>query len=57
MFIDERERKRERDRQTDTDWVPPVHAPTGYQTHNLALCADQKSNSQSFGVWDDAPTN
>ena len=27
------------------------------QTCNLGMCPDWESNLQTFGVWDDAPTN
>lgn len=32
-----------------------VRTPTGGQTCNLGMYPDQKSNPQSFGVWNDAP--
>ena len=37
--------------------VPPVHASTRAQTLNLGMCSDRELNAQTFGVWDDAPTN
>ena len=44
MFNDFRERGKERRN----------IAPTRNQTYCLGMCHDQKSNSQAFGVWDDA---
>ena len=56
----EREEGRERERNIDVRetviGLPPVHAPTRNQTHNLGMCPDWESNPQPFGVWDDAPT-
>ena len=65
MFIEVREsgRERERQRQRNTDvreehqWLSPIHAPTRDRIHKLGMCPEQESNSQPFGVWDDAPTN
>ena len=37
MFIDFRERGRERERERNIDWLPPVCAATGGQTHNFLL--------------------
>ena len=34
-----------------------VCAPIRVLTYNLGMCSDGKSNSQPFGVCDDAPTN
>ena len=31
--------------------------PTGDKTNNLGMCPDWELNLQSFGLWDDAPTN
>ena len=60
MCIDLRERERERERETLTSiGCPPTHHidPDGDQPHNLGMCPDWESNLQSFGVWDDSPTN
>ena len=55
MFIDLRERETSV-WETDIDQVPPWHAPTGDQTHNLAVCPNPELNLYPFGVWDDAPS-
>ena len=39
------------------DWLPPVCTQTGGGTYNPGMCPDQESNSQSFGIWENAPTN
>ena len=41
----------------NTDQLPPVYTLTGDRTCNLGLCPDRGSNSQPFGVRDNAPTN
>ena len=35
------------------DGFPPVHAPTGDQTHNLGMCIDWELNQWTFTLWDD----
>lgn len=40
-----------------TDWLPPICATTGNQTHNLCTCLDGGWNPQTFGVQVDAPMN
>ena len=37
--------------------LSPMCTPTRDRTHNLGMCPDQESNSQPFGVWDNAPKN
>ena len=54
MFINERE-KRERER--NINWLPPVWALIGVQTHNLGVCSDEELNLQPIGACDDVPTN
>ena len=39
------------------DWVPPVIAPKGGQTHNPGMCPGRELNPQSFGVQFNTPTN
>ena len=63
----EREREREREKETDTEtnidvrenikWLPPIHAPTRDQTHNLGTWADWGSSPCPFGSRDNAPTH
>ena len=53
MFIDLIERRRDRERNINVrniSWLPPVHAPTGHQIHDLCRCRDQELNPQLFGV-------
>ena len=61
MLICLRERgKGERERYINVrniDWLPPIHAPTGDQTHNLDMYTDQELNLHTFGIWDNAPSN
>ena len=58
----EREKRRKRERERDIivrniNWFLPIRSPTRDQTCNLGMCPDWESNPQTFGVWDDAPTN
>ena len=48
---------REEGRQRNTDWSPPVCAPTKGQSCNLGVLPDWESNPQPFGVQDEAPTH
>ena len=60
LLILEREEGRERETamwERNINRMPPIHAPTGYWTHNLGMCPDRKLILQSFGAWDDSPTN
>ena len=41
----------------DMDSLPPIHAPGGCQSCNLAMFPDQESNPQHIGLQDNAPTN
>ena len=34
----------ETEREKNTDWLPPVHAPTKDQTFNQGMCPDWESN-------------
>ena len=51
MFIDLRGRER------NIDWLPLVSALTRDQTCNLGMWPEWELNPQTFGVWDNAPTN
>lgn len=50
LLILEKEEKGERKR--NINWLPPIHAPTGYQIHNLGMCPKQELNLPPFGVWE-----
>ena len=54
MFIDFRERGKNDVR--NIDWLPPIRAPSGEQTHNLGMCPDGGQNPQHSVGWADAPT-
>ena len=52
----------ERERETlmwdrNIDWLPSICTPNRDWTHNLGMCSDRGPNLQTFGVWDDTPTN
>ena len=38
------------------DQLLPIHTP-GDRTHSLGMCPDWESNPQTFGVWNNSPTN
>ena len=41
----------------ERDRLPPVGVLMGGRTCNLGMCSDWRSNPQSSGVRDDAPTS
>ena len=41
----------------NVDWLPPIQTLTRDEIHNLDMCPNQGLNPQSFGAWDDVPTN
>ena len=64
FFIAFRERRRGEERERElsmwernVDQLLLVSSRTGDRTHNWGVCPYWKSIPQSFGVWDDAPTN
>ena len=46
----DRERQRQRERERNINQLPPVHAPSRYQIHNLGMCPGQELNLQPSGV-------
>ena len=59
MFIGLTEREKEKESSMwdrNINQLPPLHAPTGIQTHSLGMCPDRGSNPQPWGAQDNAPT-
>ena len=50
-------REGERERKRNISWLPPIGTPTRDWTRNQGKCPDQEWNQQTFGAWNDTPTN
>ena len=54
----ERERERNIDmREKNIDRLPLTYTLTRDRIHISGMCPDWESNSQTFGLWDSAPTS
>ena len=57
MFIDFREKGRLRERERETLVVCLLYVPQPGTEPTMGMCPDHESNPQTFGVWDNAPTD